>query len=280
MRKIDDIKDYFIAAIILLLAITLMVNRHDGSLQNTRKVSMTVLSFLEQPLSNVRIYRQAVSTNTYLHRQNILLQDELSRLRSVEQQNRVLRSLLEFRDRSDLPLIPVQIVAKNLSSRNLSTVNSFLTVNAGEEDGAKIGMPVINSDGLIGTIIVTSSKYSQVLPYSNSIFRVSAQIENSRAYGIVSWPGNSPRELVMDFVPETILVEPGQQVFTSGYSNQYPAGIPIGEVTRVEPGRGVDTQTIYLNALAELSNLAEAFIVEFVPDTTVNDLIDDQMSLF
>lgn len=275
MRKIDDIKDYFLAAILLLLAITLMVNRHDGSLQNTRKVSITVLSFLEQPLSNFRIYRQAVSTNTYLHRQNILLQYELSRLRSVEQQNRVLRSLLEFRDRSDLPLIPVQVVAKNLSS-----TNRFLTVNAGKDHGVNVGMPVINSDGLVGTIIVTSSNYSQVLPYSNSIFRVSAQIENSRAYGIVSWPCNTSRELVMHYVPETISVEPGQYVLTSGYSNQYPAGIPIGEITRVEPGRGVDTQTIYLNAFTDLYNLAEAFIVEFVPDTTINDLIDEQMSLF
>ncbi len=275
MRKLDDIKDYFIAAIILLLAITLMVNRHDGSLQNTRKVSMTVLSFLEQPLSNFRVYRQAVSTNTYLHRQNVLLQDQLSRLRSVEQQNEVLRSLLNFRERSDLPLIPVQIVAKNLIS-----ANSFMTINAGENDGVQVGMPVINSDGLIGTIIITSASYSQVLPYSNSIFRVSAQIENSRAYGIVSWPGPSQRELVMNFVPETIFVEPGQSVQTSGYSNQYPAGIPIGVITRVEPGRGVDTQTIYLNAYTDLNAIAEAFVIEFYPDTTVTDLIDEQTSLF
>lgn len=275
MRKIDDIKDYFIATIILLLAITLMVNRHDGSLQNTRKISLTVLSFLEQPLSNFRVYRQAVSTNTYLHRQNILLQDQLSRLRSVEQQNQVLRSLLDLRERSDLPLIPIQIVAKNLSS-----ANSFLTVSAGEMNGIKVGMPVINSDGLVGTVIIASDNYSQVLPYSNSIFRVSAQIENSRAYGIVSWPGPSSRELVMHFVPETIPVEPGQQVSTSGYSNQYPSGIPIGEVTRVEPGRGIDTQTIYLNAYVELNNLAEAFVIEFNPDTTVTNLIDEQFNLF
>ncbi len=275
MRKLDDIKDYFIAAIILLLAITLMVNRHDGSLQNTRKVSMTVLSFLEQPLSNFRVYRQAVSTNTYLHRQNVLLQDQLSRLRSVEQQNEVLRSLLNFRERSNLPLIPVQIVAKNLIS-----ANSFMTINAGENDGVQVGMPVINSDGLIGTIIITSASYSQVLPYSNSIFRVSAQIENSRAYGIVSWPGSSQRELVMNFVPETISVEPGQSVQTSGYSNQYPAGIPIGVITRVEPGRGVDTQTIYLDAYTDLNAIAEAFVIEFHPDTTVTDLIEEQTSLF
>lgn len=275
MRKLNDIKDYIITAIILIFAVALMVNRHDGSLQNTRKISVTALSFLEQPLSNFRVYRQAVSTNTYLHRQNILLQDELSRLRSVEQQNRVLRSLLNIREQSDLPLIPVKIVAKNLES-----VNSFITIDAGLNDGIEPGMPVINSDGLIGMTILTDNNYAQVLPYSNSVFRVSAIVEGSRAYGIVSWPDLSSRELIMEYVPETIDINPGQYVLTSGFTNQFPAGIPIGEVTRIEPNEGVDTQTIYLNAFTDLSTASEAFVVVFRPDTTINNLINDQLDLF
>jgi len=275
MRRLTDVKDYIITAIILLLAITLMVNRHEGGLQNLRKVSITVLSYLEQPLSNFRLYRQAISTNTYLHRQNILLQDELNRLRSVEEQNRVLRDLLNLRDESTLPLIPVRVVAKDLMS-----VNSSITVSAGSNDGVKVGMPVINSDGLIGQVIVVSNKFSQVLPYSNSMFRVSAQIEESRAYGIVSWPARSNKELVLRFIPETIDVETGQNVYTSGYSNQFPPGIPIGEVTETETAAGIETQTIYLNAFADLSKVAEAFIVEFEPDTTVQNLNEVQEELF
>lgn len=275
MRKLNDIKDYIITAIILIFAVALMVNRHDGSLQNIRKISITALSFLEQPLSNFRVYRQAVSTNTYLHRQNILLQDELSRLRSVEQQNRVLRDLLNIREQSDLPLIPVKIVAKNLVS-----VNSFITIDSGLNNDIEPGMPVINSDGLIGMTILTDDNYTQVLPYSNSVFRVSAIVEGSRAYGIVSWPGPASRELIMEFVPETIDINPGQYVLTSGFTNQFPAGIPIGEVTRVEPNTGVDTQTIYLNAFTDLSTASEAFVVVFRPDTTINNLINDQLDLF
>lgn len=275
MRQLTDVKDYIIAAVILLLAITLMVNRHDGGLQNLRKVSITVLSYLEQPLSSFRIYRQAISTNTYLHRQNILLQDELNRLRSVEEQNRVLRDLLNLREESDLPLIPVRVVAKDLMS-----INSSITVSAGTDDGVKIGMPVINSDGLIGQVILASNKFSQVLPYSNSMFRVSAQVEENRAYGIVSWPARSNRELVLRFIPETIEVEPGQTVYTSGYSNQFPSGIPIGEVTETESGGGIETKTIYLNAFADLSTVAEAFVIEFEPDTTVQNLNEAQEELF
>jgi rod shape-determining protein MreC len=275
MRRIADVKDYIITALILLIAISLMVNRHDGGLQNMRKASVTILSYLEQPLSNIRIYRQAVSTNTYLHRQNVLLQDELSRLRSAEQQNRVLRSLLNMREESSVPLIPVQVVAKSLTS-----VNNSITVNAGTDDGVEIGMPVINSDGLVGQVIVTSGKHSQVLPYANSMFRISARIQETRAYGIVTWSGNSERELVMHYVPETVEVIPGQIVESSGHSNHYPAGIPIGEIVWVEEGQGVDTQTIYLNAFSDLSTLAEAFIMEFRPDTSITDLIEEQNELF
>ncbi len=275
MRRFADVQDYILTAFILVFAIGLMVNRHDGGLQNMRKVSVTILSYLEQPLSNIRIYRQAVSTNNYLHRQNILLQDELSRLRSAEQQNRVLRSLLNLREESAVPLIPVKVVAKDLIS-----MNSSITVNAGSNQGVEVGMPVINSDGLIGQVIIADQNFSQVLPYSNSMFRVSAQIQESRAYGIVSWPASSPRELIMQYVPETVPVEPGHIIQTSGASNQFPEGIPIGEVTRVETGIGVQTHIIFLNAFADLNSLAEAFIMEFKPDTSIINLINEQNELF
>ena len=275
MRRLADVKDYIITAIILLLAIGLMVNRHDGGLQNMRKASITLLSYLEQPLSNIRTYRQAISTNTYLHRQNIQLQDELSRLRSVEQQNRVLRSLLNLREESSHSLIPVKIVAKDLVS-----LNPFITASAGSDHGVEPGMPMINSDGLVGQVILVNNNFSQILPYSNSMFRVSAQVQGSRAYGIVSWSGRSDRELLLQFVPETIEVEPGQIVQTSGFGNQFPPGVPIGVVTHTEPGRGVDTQTIFLEAYSDLNTLAEAFIMEFRPDTTIHDLINEQTELF
>ncbi len=275
MRRVTDAKDYIITALILLLAITLMVNRYDDGLQNARKASITILSYLEKPLSNIRIYRQALTTNTYLQRQNVLLQDELSRLRAVEQQNRVLRDLLDLREKESHSMIPVQVVAKELAG-----LNNSLTLDAGSNDGVEVGMPVINSDGLIGQVIVTASNYSQVLLYSNSLFRVSARVADTRAFGIVSWQSTGYRELVLNHVPQTILVEEGQLVETSGFSNQYPQGIPIGEVTRVEPGDGVETQTIYLNAFADLFTLSEAFIVKFQPDTTIQNLQEQQEELF
>ena len=241
-----------------------------------RKVSVTFLSYLEQPLANIRIYRQALKTNTYLQRQNVLLQDELSRLRSAEQQNEILRDLLDFREKSAYPVIPVMIVAKDLKG-----LNNSLTVSAGELANVRTGMPLITPDGLAGQVIVSAKNYSQILPYSNALFNVSARVQDSRAVGIVSWlGGTNQNELVMRLVPQTIEVKKGQIVETSGYSNQFPAGIPIGEVTRADPREGFDTQTIYLDAFVDLFTIAEGFIVQFEPDSTVNRLIETQEELF
>src|SRR5690625_555250 len=274
LPRITDAKDLIITTLVLLFASSLMISRHEGGLQNIRKMSVTVLSYLEQPLSNIRVYRQALNTNTYLQRQNVLLQDELSRLRSVEQQNRILRELLNFREEVDYPLIPVTVVSKELTSLNNAMTIRF---NSGS---AHTGMPLVNSDGLIGTVILTSGNFAQVMPYTHSLFKVSGRIQESRAYGIVSWPGRSDEELIMQHVPRTIQVEPGQVVETSGYSNQYPAHIPVGEVTRVEPDRGMETQTIFLRPFVNLHTLAEGFLVDYAPDSTIQELADQNQALF
>lgn len=275
MRRFNEIRDYFLTAVILILALFLITSRHDGGLQNARKFSLTVMSYLEQPLGHFRIYRQAIATNNYLHRQNILLQDELSRLRSIRQQNEILRDLLNLRADSPHSLIPVSAVAKDLTS-----LNSFITVNRGSRDGARVGMPVINSDGLIGIVILVNERFSQVMPYNNSMFRVSVQIENSRATGIASRGAETGRGLLLEFVPETIDVVPGEVVLTSGFGNQFPAGIPIGEVTFVESNTGRNTLLITLQAFAELNTLTEAFLIDFQPDPDIDALIDQQRSLF
>ena len=275
MRRLSDAKDYLLTAILLLWAIAMMISRHDGGLQNARKASITVLSYLEQPLSVIRVYRQALTTNTYLHRQNILLQDELSRLRSVEEQNRILRQLLSLKDSTEHSVIPVRVVAKELNG-----LNNVMTIDAGTKKGAKVGMPVINSDGLIGQIILTNDTYSQVLPYSNTLFRVSALVSGTRAMGIVSWPASVDDELILNHIPQTIDLEIGQNVETSGYSNQFPPGLPIGEIIRLKPGDGIETQTVHLRAYANLFTVAEAFIVQFEPDSLIQNLETEQQELF
>lgn len=267
LPRIADAKDHIITALLLTIAIALMIGRYQNGLNNLRKVSVTLFSYLEEPLSNVRVYRQALKTNTYLREQNVLLLDELSRLRSAEQRNERLREMLQFSAESELSLYPVQVVGKELNQ-----VTNSLTVDAGSNQGIKKGMPMVSSDGLVGKVILTADDYSQVMPYLSTLFRVSATLQQSNAYGIVSWDGKSLEELQLNYVPQTIPVDSGEVVVTSGLSNQFPPDIPIGEVIHTEPQEGKETQIIYIKPFVNLFEIAEGFITKFEPDTTIKNL--------
>lgn len=262
-----DARDAILGAVLLLVSLVLMILRFNGGIDSLRQGGLFLLSTVEQPLSTVRVYRQAVRTNEFLQRQNVLLQDELSRLRSAEEQNRILRDLLDFRGESSFDLVPVRVVAKELHE-----INNFLSLNRGSRVGVFESMPVVHPDGLIGHVTLVSPNYAQVMPYSHSLFRVSARVQASRASGIVSWDPSDPTALRMDFIPQTIAIEVGQVVETSGNSLQYPPGIPIGTVDSVRQSADYDTWEVRVTPYVNLNQLAEAFVVSYRPDPELDSL--------
>ncbi|MEX0685869.1 MAG: rod shape-determining protein MreC [Balneolales bacterium] len=270
--KAGGVKDHILTAFFIFFAFLMLLTRHDGGLQNIRKVAITAFSYLEEPLSNIRVYRTALQTNRQLHEQNIVLLDELSRLRSAREQNIELKKLLDLKENSTYEMLPVKIVGKNLTG-----INNFLTINAGSNDSLKIGMPLIHPNGLVGRVIAVSANYAQIMPYLNPLFRVSARIQKTRAYGVVSWETQNIEELVMNYVPQTIPVEIGSIVETSGYSHEYPVNIPIGQVVRTEPEPGMQTQRIYLIPFVSLNEIAEASVIKYTTDAEIDSLLINTM---
>lgn len=266
-KRISEAKDYILTALILLLSIVLLIGRSRGGIDTLRKASITLFSYLEEPLSSIQMYRRALKTNTKLRKQNILLQDRLNRIQAVAERNDELQAMLQFSRNSDLSLYPVQIVAKNLTG-----VNNVLTIDAGSAEGIKKGMAVISAQGLIGTVVLTAKHYSQVMPFLHPLFRISATLSQSNAYGIVKWGGEHINRLVLKYIPQTVPVDSGEVVLTSGYSTLYPANIPIGEVIYTKPEKGKETKNVYIDPFINLFRIAEGFVVTAEPDTVIKKL--------
>ena len=271
----DGISHYFHAFIVLLFALILAFTRSQDGLNSLRAVTVTAASILEEPVSNVRVYRNALKTNAYLQQQNILLQDELSKLRSIEKENQELKSLLRLEESYNYPLQITRVVTKQLN-----TLNNSLSVNVGSNEGIQRGMPLINSDGLIGKVILAASNYSQVMPLSHPLFRVSAQIQDSKANGIITWDISSPSYLIMDFVPKTVPIDTGMVIQTSGLGNEFPAGIPIGHVVDFRSQDGTNTQQLKIEPFSKLNEVSEGFIVLFTSDTSLVQLNNEFNQLF
>ena len=94
--------------------------------------------------------------------------------------------------------------------------------------------PVITARGLVGRIVVPAKPYAKVLLLTDRSASVSAMLERTRRRGMIRGSGEEP--LLLDNIPLQENVRPGDRVVTAGIDGVFPRGIPIGVVTRVEPG--------------------------------------------
>lgn len=129
---------------------------------------------------------------------------------------------------SELHLLPAKVV-----SNSLRRPDNLLTVNRGRTDGVMPDMGVVSGTGLVGVIYMAGEHYSVVMPLLNVHSRVSCAIRNHGYFGYMSWDGSSTTDAFMEDVPRHAQFKTGEWVETSGYSDIFPPGITIGQITAI-----------------------------------------------
>ena len=129
---------------------------------------------------------------------------------------------------SDLHLLPAKVV-----SNSLRRPDNLLTVDRGRTDGVMPDMGVVSGTGLVGVVYMVGEHYSVVMPLLNVHSRVSCAIRNHGYFGYMSWDGSSTTDAFMEDVPRHAQFKTGEWVETSGYSDIFPPGITIGQITAI-----------------------------------------------
>lgn len=262
MRQLwERIQDWVLLFVLLALSVAALLNRNEPVFRGLRAASLTATAQVETWFSWVGRYVRALDENTSLRSENIALAGEVARAREARQENARLRALLALRDTTDYPLQPARIVSKDITRQQ-----NYLTLDVGEADSVQPGMAVIDAEGILGKIVLTSDHYALVQPYLNTEFRVPAKIQELQTAGVVRWEGVRRDRLLMEHVVKTEPVRPGQLAVTSGFSDTFPAGYPIGTVDSVAVRPGRNELLVYLRPASPLSKTQYAFVVMRRPD--------------
>ena len=189
-----------------------------------------------------------------LQRESADLRRELLAAEEVYLENRRLKTLLNFKEATELPLLPARVVGRSAS-------NWFrtLTLDKGSDEGVLRNSPVVTADGVIGRVYQVSSSASRVLLLTDTSSAVDAVVQRSRAQAVVE--GRlAPLCRILDLA-RTDDVKPGDQVVTSGLGDVYPKGLLLGEIVSVEPVKGGVFRMAELRPSADFSRLEEVFVV-------------------
>jgi rod shape-determining protein MreC len=182
------------------------------------------------------------------------LRSQMHRCVEIELENRRLRRLLAFRTRLAPPAVAAEIIGRDPSPWFRS-----VTIDKGEAQGVRRGLPVVVSEGVVGVVTDTARHYARVLLIVDRNSSVDALVQDGRARGMVK--GNSDSTLSFAYVLRRDDVPPSGTVVTSGLDGIYPKGLRIGLVGEVEPhGAGI-FQRITVEPFVDFETIEEVLVV-------------------
>jgi rod shape-determining protein MreC len=197
--------------------------------------------------------REVQSENERLRRELQEAQVALQRQRALADRSRSLEQLLELRDRSNLKTTAAEIIAAGASPAFRT-----LTIDKGSGDGVHADMAVIAPAGIVGRIVMPSSRAARVQLLIDRNAAAGALVQRSRAQGVVT--GSGDELLSLQFVPGIADVAVGDLVVTSGIDGIYPKGYVIGRIESLEKGSGTYKQ-ITVRPAVDFTSLEEVLVV-------------------
>jgi rod shape-determining protein MreC len=192
--------------------------------------------------------------NTLLKQRIGELQKEIGELREMALAKERIQNLLQFREKISPSIIAAEVIGQDPSSWFKS-----VTINKGEEDGVRKGMAVISPEGVIGQILKTGPYHSIVLLITDYNSAVDSIVQRTRAKAIVEGKGENRCQLKYLLRAEDVIV--GDIVVTAGLSGNFPKGLMVGEIRKVEKaGQGI-FQYAELVPSVDLTKLEEVLII-------------------
>lgn len=184
--------------------------------------------------------------NRELKSQALVLAERSQTMSAVVAENVRLRELLNATQRSELDYITGELIGVNYDPFSQQVV-----INRGRQDGAYIGMPVVDASGVMGQLISVSPYTSRLLLISDTNHALPVQVNRNGLRFIAQGTGRANR-LRLDHVPETADLREGDLLITSGLGERFPFGYPVARIESISHQRGEPFMDVEARPLAQL----------------------------
>lgn len=190
---------------------------------------------------------------------------EVSRIDSLKTENIELRRELESLKKElsiDYTLNEYSYLNATVIYRNVSTWYNTITVDKGTYNGVKEDMVVVNSQGLIGKVVSTTTFTSDIrlITTKETDNKISITISNgeNKINGLIKNYNYKTKYLEVEGVSNTETVRVGDYVYTSGLGEIFPSGILIGTVS------DISTDEYDLAKIIDVTPIADFDDINFV----------------
>ena len=219
-----------------------------------QKASTVVIKTIQGTFQQYVFLINLEEENRMLKQKMAELQAETHTMKEMRLANERLRQLLQFREKNSSSMVGAEVIGQDPSSWFKS-----VTIDKGERDGLKQGMAVVSPTGIIGQILKTAPHYATVLLITDYNSAIDSIVQRTRAKAIVEGKGENRCQLKYLLRTEEVAV--GDAVVTSGLGGNFPKGLMLGEIKKVDKkGHGV-FQYAELVPSVDFTQIEEVFVI-------------------
>jgi rod shape-determining protein MreC len=172
---------------------------------------------------------ELVDENRHLREALLLAQARLNRMNAIAAQNTRLKQLLDTRR-----MLGMDVQLARLIDVDLGPARNRVVIDAGAREGVHVGQVVIDAHGVMGQVVEVLPHTSVALLVTDANHSIPVVDERSGLRGIAHGSG-APDRLIVSDIPLSADVKVGDRISTSGLGGRFPAGFPVGTITKVGP---------------------------------------------
>ncbi|NMB39021.1 MAG: rod shape-determining protein MreC [Firmicutes bacterium] len=194
--------------------------------------------------------------NEQLKEQVLALKQKLYKMAEYERENIWLREALDFKENEEHSILVSEVIGRSPNNL-LSTV----TINHGRNHGVCQGMAVMTGLGIVGTVHTVSARTATIILCTDSRSAIGAMVQDTGDLVLVEGDPSYSGFLLAKPLSKDAELKVGDVLVTSGLSQYFPKGMPIGRVAEIIPGRYQLSFTAYVEPFVDFSRLEYVFCV-------------------
>lgn len=245
-RKIST--RYIILIIIVIIIVALVIFsktlKEDRKLNTFESLIKDSVTFCEKivliPFNYICNIFDEFAELKDVRRENDNLKLSIDRIDAIETENIELRKEIENLKKElniDYVLSDYEKLNATVLSRNIGYWYNTITIDKGTYNGVDEDMVVVNSTGLIGKVVRSTTFTSDVrlITTSDTNNKISISISNgdNKLNGLIKSYNYKENKLEVEGISNTEEVNIGDKVYTSGLGGVFPSGILIGSVESI-----------------------------------------------
>ena len=250
--------------ILEVLCITMLINNLPYQKRKLTKVGNAISGRFFKSKTNFTNYFSLKEENQLMMEHNALLMSYL------------YKANLDTSDLTNSASFDFKFISANVINNSVNNANNYMLIDKGRMNGIRKDMGVICENGVVGKVVNVTERYASVMSLLHPYSVVSARFIDNQHIANVSWDSRDYRFGTVNDIPLHLVLEKGDTLVTSGFSNIYPANIIIGTIEEMLESESKDFNTAKIRFSTNFSTLRHVFVIENLHQTEIDSLTLNQ----